>query len=186
MPTITIPDRETLSLGRNGAIGNLDVDWSKVPQHVLDHIWKVYKVQYFTDAANAGGKDATQADRFALAQKKLDQAYAGELRARGEAQEPVDPIEAEAWRMARDAMTKAYKEIGVWDKGEGKGGKRFASVVHLRREERGLPKLDDDAAVEDAIEKYLAAQPHIREAAARIVEERQVSAAKVNLDDLGI
>jgi hypothetical protein len=76
---VTVPD--TVMLGRNGAIGSLQVDWSRVPQGVLDHIAAVYFPQYLTDAANAGGRDKGPADRLARAQKKLDAMYAGTIRA---------------------------------------------------------------------------------------------------------
>lgn len=184
MPTITIPDRQTLSLGRNGAIGTLDVEWSRIPQHILDHIWAVYSVQHFTDAANSGGKDATMADRLALAQKKLEQDYKGELRARGEASEPVDPVENEAWKMAKAAMIEHYKALNAWDAPKGTKD-RFAYVIAKRRAERGLPELPADEGVKDAIEKYLAApsNAHIRKAAARMVKERQEAIGKVVNDD---
>ncbi len=187
MPVINLPDTETLTLGRNGSIGEMEIDWTKVPQHVLDHIGKVYKVQYFTDAANSGGKDATPAERLNLALKKRDQAYAGELRARGEASEPVDPVDAECWKMARSAMTDAYKSIGAWDVPKGTKD-RFAFVVMRRRAERGLEELPPAEAVTDAIEIFLAApaNAHIRKAAERIVKERATAAKSVNLDELGI
>src|SRR5437763_1602771 len=86
---VTIPD--TVLVGRNGAIGSLQVDWSRVPQHVRDHIASVYFPQYLTDAANAGGRDKAPADRLARAEKKLAAMYAGPVRARGEAAEAAAP-----------------------------------------------------------------------------------------------
>lgn len=187
MPTITIPDSQVLKLGRNGTIGELHVDWAKMPQSVLDHIWSVYSVQHFTDAANSGGKDVPMHERLALAQKKLEADYRGELRARGEANEPVDPVEAEAWKMAKSAMMEAYKALKIEVP---KGTKdRFGYIVMQRRAARKLDELPVAEAVADAIEKYLAhpSNAHIRKAAERIVKEREKAAATLaNFDDIGI
>src|ERR1043166_9449219 len=71
MATIEVTVPETIMLGRNGSIGSLKVDWSHVPQNVLDHIASVYFPQYLTDAANAGGRDESPAERLAPAGKKL-------------------------------------------------------------------------------------------------------------------
>jgi hypothetical protein len=101
--TVTVPDR--ISVGRNAEHGTLALDWDKVPQHVRDHIAAVYFPQYITDAANSGGKDSTGADRVALAQKKLQAMYDGVIRSRS-AGEPVDPVEAEAYRIVRPIVTQ--------------------------------------------------------------------------------
>jgi hypothetical protein len=121
---------DTLSLGRNGSIGSLSVDWSRVPQEVLGHIASVYFPQYITDAANAGGKNETAADRLARAQKKLDTMYAGNVRTRVASAEPIDPIDAEAHRMAKAALTKKAKQSPAWSVVPKKLRKSDAGIVH--------------------------------------------------------
>src|SRR6266702_4603706 len=63
MPTITIPDKSVVNIGRGGKYGALPVEWSRVPQNVLDHIWETYSAQYITDASNSGGTESTGEDR---------------------------------------------------------------------------------------------------------------------------
>jgi hypothetical protein len=109
MATIEVTVPETIMLGRNGSIGSLKVDWSHVPQNVLDHIASVYFPQYLTDAANAGGRDESAAERLARAEKKLETMYAGQVRTRGAAAEPTDPVDLEAFRMAKAALVAFAK-----------------------------------------------------------------------------
>lgn len=111
MTQITVEVPDTLSLGRNGRIGQLSVDWSKVPQHVLDHIAKIYFSQYITDKANSGGKDESMANRYALAEKKLAAMYAGHIRTRTAEDTPVDPVEAQAWILATAFFNAQYKSL---------------------------------------------------------------------------
>jgi hypothetical protein len=165
--TVTVPDQ--LVLGRNGQIGTLDVDWSHVPQHALDHIAAVYFPQYFTDAANSGGKDSPMSERLAFAQKRLDMVYSGELRVRnGSSAEPIDPVEREAFNMARDKLTAFFKSLGIWPK---KGADKFQVAVNARR--IALHAEPIDAA--DYIAAYVERNPKITAAAKKIVAERAKS-----------
>src|SRR4051794_21530493 len=102
--TVTVPD--TIAIGRNGAHGTMPISWDKVPQHVRDHIATVYFPQYISDAANSGGKDATGEERVSLAYKKLQAMYDGVIRSRS-AGEPTDPVEAEAYRLAKPKIVAA-------------------------------------------------------------------------------
>lgn len=172
---VTVPD--TIAIGRNAEHGTLDIVWAEVPQTVLDHIAAVYFPQYLTDAANSGGKDSTSADRYALARKKLDAMYAGEIRTRGESKEPVDPVEAQAYRDALEVVramllkTPQAKQIP-------KGTKDRAQWV--------LDALDAAAKrepreVHDVVMATLEANPDIRKEAARKVKKAAELAATINL-----
>src|SRR5438067_7648100 len=125
---VAIPD--TVLVGRNGAIGSLQVDWSRVPQHVRDHIASVYFPQYLTDAANAGGRDKAPADLLARAEKKSAAMYAGTVRARGEAAEPADPGEQEDYQIAKAALIKKAKASPDWSSVPKDMRKEDDGVVH--------------------------------------------------------
>lgn len=181
-----------LPLGRASKYGSLDVEPERFPANVQTYIYTYGLRQVLNDAmadkTDENG-DPLPADQIiAKAEKRLANMYAGELRAQREnSSEPADPIEAEAYKLAKQAMTDAYKAIGAWDVPKGTKD-RFAFVIARRRAERGLDELPANEAVKDAIEKFLAApaNAHIKKAAERIVEEREKTASTVNLDELGI
>lgn len=172
MPQIIIPDRETLSLGRNGSIGTLEVDWDKMPQEVLDHIWRVYSAQFFTDAANAGGRQASQSERLALAQKKLAAAYAGELRARRGENLPADPLEAEEYRLAKIELEAILTAKGAF-KDIPKGTKdRLLFVINREAAKRGK----SEVSLNEAIDAFLSGHPagqKVKKQAKENLEARQ-------------
>ena len=145
---VTVPD--TLVLGRNGAIGELAVDWTKVPQHVLNHIAAVYFPQYITDAANAGGKEESQSDRMARAMKKLDGMYSGELRTRGASGEPVDPVRRDAFNEAVKALTAAFKSAGYWPSGKVEG--KFQAALDAAMTAAGQETVDYVEYVESVLD----------------------------------
>src|SRR5262249_26229678 len=123
MPTVEVTLPNEIVLGRNGSIGTLSVAWDKEPSHLLDHIASVYFPQYLTDAANAGGRDKSPAERLARAEKKLETMYAGQVRTRGAAAEPTDLVDLEAFRMAKAALVAFAKTKPEWNsipKGERK------------------------------------------------------------------
>jgi hypothetical protein len=174
--TVTVPD--TIAIGRNAEHGTLEVRWDQVPQLVKDHIATVYFPQYITDAANSKGADSPSAERMALAQKKLDAMLAGEIRTRGESKEPIDQIEAQAYRDALESVRKTLlahpqaKQIP-------KGTKDRAQWV--------LDALDAAAKrepreVHDIVLVTLEANPDIRKEAARKVKKAADLAATINLN----
>ena len=181
MATLTVNVPDTLVLGRNGVIGQLKVDWSRVPQPVLDHIASVYFPQYLTDAANAGGKDERPAERLARAEKKLQRLYAGEVRKRGEAAgEPANPAEAEAYRMAKAALIAFAKATPQWNtipKGDRKKDSAALRVLDMRAVERGEPERND---WQPYIDQYLGDNPDVRKEAERIVRAKSKT-GKINL-----
>jgi hypothetical protein len=176
---VTVPD--TITLGRNGAIGSLQVDWSRVPQHVLDHIAAVYFPQCLTDAANTGGRDKGAADRLARAQKKLENMYAGQIRTRGEAAEPTDPVDLEAWRMAKERCAIIARESAEWSNcpKSVRGDARTLWVLNARAEARDEDITDRD--LDHYIQHVLEVKPEIRKSAERIVRERAKAADGINL-----
>lgn len=179
----------TIPLGRAGKYGHLPVDTDRFTDAVREHVFLYGLRQALNDAmadkTDEDGQPLPIDQIAAKAQKRLDTFYAGEIRTRGESPEPIDPVEAEAWKMAKENMIAAYKTIGAWDVPKGTKD-RFAFVIARRRAERKLPELEPADAVRDAIEKFLAApaNAHIRKAATRIVQEREKAASAVNVDEL--
>jgi hypothetical protein len=190
-PIIIDQYNTSIPLGRAGKYGTLAIEPERFPANVQSYIYMYGLRQVLNDAmadkTDENGEPLPVDQIVAKAEKRLANMYAGELRAQRESAEPVDPIEAEAWKMAKSAMTDAYKAIGAWDVPKGTKD-RFAFVIARRRAERGLEELPANEAVADAIEKFLAApaNAHIRKSAERIVRERQKAAGTVNLDELGI
>lgn len=162
---VTVPDR--IPIGRNGEHGALDLDWSKVPQHVRDHIATVYFPQYVTDAANSGGKDSSSAERVALAEKKLAAMYAGVIRSRS-AGEPIDPIEAEAYRLARPVIVKALMDTPE-AKAIPKGTKDRAQWV---LDARDAAAKREPREVNDLVKVLVDGDPQFRKEAKRNVDAR--------------
>jgi len=125
--TVDVPESVTLTGpdGKSEIVPLRITDW---PQASLQHAVSTYFPQWISDRANSGGKDATLADRVALANKKLADILAGKIRSRGEAVEPKDPIEALAFQMAKDRFVKGSKDDkgafvgnGLRDRAEYKG-----------------------------------------------------------------
>jgi len=168
--SVTVPD--TITLGRNGAIGALQVQWDRVPQQVKDHIAATYFPQYLSDAANAGGRDESAAERLTRAAKKLEAMYAGQVRSRVGAAEPTDPVDLETFRMGKAALVAFAKTKPEWNsipKGERKSPNAALRVLDMRAAARGEPEHGD---WQHYVEHYLAANPDVRKAAERVVKER--------------
>jgi hypothetical protein len=164
--TVTVPDK--VAIGRNAEHGTLALDWDKVPQHVRDHIATVYFPQYITDAANSAGKDATGPERLDLANKKLQAMYAGLIRTRVAASDPVDPVEAEAYRLAKPKVIQLI--LGAPEARQiPKGTKDRAQwVVDARDAAAGR----EPRTVDDIVAKYLDDNPSYREEAKRVVASK--------------
>lgn len=165
MPTITIPDTEDLQLGR---FGKMQVEWAKMPQHVLDHIWKVHSAQFFTDAGNSGGRDSTNSERLALAQKKLAACYAGELRQRRDGA-IGDPFEVMCYKIAYNRLVAGLTAAGFYrDLAKGTKDRNQAAADAYNRAKGAKPRPWADmveafqakhkASIEDAAKAELAAR----------------------------
>jgi hypothetical protein len=172
--TVTVPD--TIAIGRGGEHGTLDVRWDRVPQMVKDHIAAVYFPQYITDAANSGGKDSTGPERVALANKKLQAMYDGVIRSRS-AGEPADPVEAEAYRLAKPKIVAALMATPE-AKQIPKGTKDRAQwVLDARDEAAGR----DPREVDDLVVAFLDAHPDYRKEAKRVVDAKaKLSSAELD------
>src|SRR5207237_6709943 len=97
--------------------------------------------------------------------------YAGAIRTRGEAAEPADPVENEAYQIAKAALVKKAKSSPVWSSVPKDIRKKDAGVVHALKligAESGEPERTLAQWIEDALER----KPEIRKLAERIVRER--------------
>ena len=189
MPTITISDHLTVPLGRKACYGTIAVDVNRFSEAVQRHIYDYGLRQILNDAM--ADKKAENGDKLpddeiaAKAHARLKTLYAGELRARRETAEPTDPVELEAFKIAKAAMTEAYKANGAW-KDVPKGTKdRFAALIQIRRAARGMEAVEDNEAVAQAIQMFIDAHPEIEEQAVRNVAERE-ERAKAALDTIGM
>lgn len=160
-------------LGRNAKFGNMLVRVENFSETVHEHVYSYGLRQILNDAM----ADKTDDDGNALptdqivakAQKRLDSLYAGDLRARnGSSAEPVDPVEREAFRMARDKITAFFKSLDIWPK---KGSDKFQVAVNARR----IALHAEPIAAADYIAAYVERNPKITAAAKKIAAERAKS-----------
>jgi hypothetical protein len=148
--TIIVP------LGRNGKYGHFDVEADRFNNTVHEHIYKYGLRQIINDAM----ADKTDDDGNALAtdvivakaQKRLDTLYSGDIRTRmaGSA-EPLDPIEAEAWRIVKADLVVMAKPFAEKVKGL-KGDAALLARINVSRVNRRMAEF---ASLEDAITAYL-------------------------------
>jgi hypothetical protein len=199
MTTITVPDAQIIKLAK-GRFGTIDVDTTRFPEHVQLYIYEYGLRQTLNDAMAEKTEPVLDADRKPvignngkplkrelpydvirdMSVKRLENLYAGVLRMRRASTEPDDPIEAEAYKIARDNMLAVYKKMAVWHQVPKGTKNRFAAVIHLRLAENNMEPIDDDdEAVEYAIERYLDQNPDIRVKAARNVQEREEMVASL-------
>lgn len=166
----------TIPLGRAGKYGSLEVECQRFAEHVHDHIYNYGIRQLLNDAIADKTDDegvALPVDQLvAKAQKRLDTLYSGELRTRGDAAEPVDPVEREAWNLAKAKLVEHAKSTPEWSKVP-KGTKdRLMYVINVRRVARG----EAESTLQERVEHVLGTMPTLRESAKRIVRERGKSA----------
>lgn len=114
---ITIDDIITVPLGRKAKFGTLDVDMTKFPKHVIDYLMAYGVRQSLNDAmadkSDKDGNDLTDAEIVAKAERRLANLYAGLLRQRTyDKDEPLDPFEAECWRIAWDDLARHFGFAG--------------------------------------------------------------------------
>ena len=131
----------------------LPVDEAKFSADVRDFIWAYGLRQILNDAGSMGkGPD----EKLAMAQKKLDILYSGELRKAREGG-AADPLTAEMERLARADVTKALrakgKSIGKIDKDAlsasiaahlAKNAKHYTALATRNIAERGAVTIDLD------------------------------------------
>lgn len=99
------------------------VNTERFSDHVRQYIFDYGLKQVLNDAGSTG-KNADE--KLAMANKKLDALYAGEVRQARES----DPVRAEARNMAKAAVMRDLKKVGkkVEDLADG----QFASIVNDR------------------------------------------------------
>lgn len=171
-----------VNIGRNGLYGSVDIDQAQFPLHVQSFIYDYGLRQILNDTVSdktdKDGNPLTAEQIMAKVNAKIEQLKAGELRMRGPAAEPVDPVEREAFRMAKEAITKQFKELKIWPT---KGEDKFQQAVDKRCAAVRIDRLEAN----DYIEKWLAANPKVRKAAEKIVKEREGS-GQVDLTEAGL
>lgn len=151
-------DNVTLMIAKTNAIV---IDLDKFNEEVNKFVYLYGLKQLLNDAGSAAkGAD----EKLAMAQKKLDALYEGKVRSSGggSAKAAIDPVQAEAERLAWDAIKVALKASG-----------RKASDV-------------DDEAKAKAIEAYLGKNPETLKQAKARVEALAKTKSTVDLGDLGL
>lgn len=186
---ITIPDTITIPLGRASIYGTLDVPVTKLPPHVLDYVFNYGVRQVLNDAMaqkkDDEGNELPKDQIRAKAEKRLDNMLAGNLRLQRESAEPVDPIEAEAHSLAKAQLTKVFQATPYWKEADGKGGKRLLNVINNHRQAKNAEPFE---TLTDALTQFLEHESNKKfwDTARRNVKERDDSAKKVNLDEMGL
>lgn len=178
MATITVDVPDTINIGRNGEHGKLEVQWDKISQHIKDSIAATYFAQVFTDKANSGGKDSSSHKRLELAREKLEQFYSGVYRARNSAGEPTDPIEAEAYRLAKPLIVAKLMAMPE-AKQCPKGTKDRAQWV---LDARDAAANREPREVIDLVKQLVESDPQFRKEAKRNVDAR----AKMQVGEIEI
>lgn len=146
------PKKETTVAtdGRNVLIARthvVAVDETKFSDQVREYIFSYGLKQILNDAGSAA---KTAEEKLAMAEKKLQAMYDGTIRTAG-SRASVDPVKAEAERMAWEVLSKALRA----------SGKKIKDVT--------------DEAKADLVAKYLAKYPDTMEKA------KEALAAKANV-----
>lgn len=147
----------------------LEVDFTAIPQAALDHILYIGARNILMDShagVNAKAQPELSAQDIidqsrATAEKKLAALLRGEVRT-ATTRESVDPVRAEALRMASAIVTAAIRKAG-------------AKVADYEK-----------TALRAAAEKVLAKDPTILDQAAKRVAETKANAPTVDLSDIGL
>jgi len=156
-------------LGRAAKFGQLDVTPARFNDLIHAHIYEYGLRQILNDAmADKTDDDGTPLSDEAIvakAQKRLDTLYSGELRTHRASAEPVDPVEREAYRIARDNIERGFRLLKIWP---AKGKDKFDAAVAER-----CKTLDrEPMSAEEYVVAYLEKNPGVRTAAAKVVRER--------------
>lgn len=180
MPTLTFdfPAEFTLAISpRDDAYGERVIDIARI--QCIPELFRYGLTQKLRDSvSDKKGKSVSEVhDMFA---KCLDQLYAGEWRARGEAAEPTDPVEAKCYREAKKAIMALLKDTPQWsDKavyGDNKGDDKMVIVLNYRRTRRHEAPSDD--VLQETIDAWLDRNPDVRKEAIRQVKAEAANRAK--------
>jgi hypothetical protein len=171
MTQVELYDEYGIPLGRNGKYGQLQVRADRFNATVHDHIYSYGLRQILNDAmadkTDDDGAPLPTDQIVAKAEKRLASLYAGELRTRisGAPGEPTDPVEREAFNLAREQIKLQFQKLGLWPK---KGTDKFQQAVDARR----IATHSDPMLAADYIAAWLERNPKVNAAAKRIVAER--------------
>src|SRR6185295_660711 len=128
-----IDNKQTVPLGRNGKYGTIEVDCARLTETVSQHVWDYGLRQILNDAiankTDDEGVTLSAGDLFAKAQRRLATLYSGELRAHGATAEPVDPVDAEVWRIAKKAIITAMRKAPEYAKMKGEKDRTLATII---------------------------------------------------------
>jgi hypothetical protein len=153
---IELPDTITVPLGRNGKYGSRDVSVAAFTADIHRYAYEYGLRQIVNDAM----ADKTDDDGNALspelivakADKRIDALMNGTIRQRaGGSAEPLDPVEAEAWRIVKADLVVMAKPFAEHVKGL-KGDAALLARINVSRVNRRLPEFE---SLEDAITAYL-------------------------------
>jgi hypothetical protein len=162
-------------LGRGGKYGSMNVELGRFSESVNDHVYSYGLRQILNDAmadkTDDDGNALSDEAIVAKAQKRLDTLYSGELRTHRASAEPIDPIEREAYRIAREKIEMQFKDLGIWP---AKGKDKFAVAVAARSAMVGV-----EFAVDEYIVAWLNKNPKVHAAAKRIVAQRDIDAGEL-------
>src|SRR5580765_4740014 len=168
--------QRTIAIGRNGKFGFVETDAERFNEKVMDYIVTagLAAVLNRVQKEDGDGNAFTQDEVLAFAQAKYDQLLAGEIRTRG-VRETVDPIEREAFMLAKAELIVKLGDLGLWPK---KGEDKFQRAVNARRLALRQEPIDAD----DYIDLWVERNPRLLKQAAKIVEAKQ-GGSKVELPD---
>lgn len=175
----------SVPLGRGGKYGTLAANCARFNDAVQQHVWEYGVRQLLNDAmadkTDDDGNALPVADLVAMAQKRLDQLYSGELRSRraaGGVAWPTDAIESLAWDIAWDEKiaptVKTFPEYKTLPKGT---KDRVLATIHTRDAAAGR----EPRAVDTIILALLEAEPSIRREAKRRIDASAKAAVGIEL-----
>lgn len=140
----------------------LDVDFTKLPDNVKEHVVYIGLRNILMDAhagITADKSADVSADSLAVAEKKLAAMYAGEVRSTGT--RTGDPVKAEAIRIAADQIKTAAR----------KAGKKLAEIDAKQLREAAVALVDRTPAIVELARK-------------RVEEARAANVGDIDVDAL--
>lgn len=177
----------TVTLGRGGKYGRIEVDESRLNDEVKAYVWDYGLRQVLNDAMatktiivkDDGGtveRNLTDEEIVAKATKRLENLYAGVLRSRSEG-EPADPFEAECYREAKRTVEASLRTKGLF-KDVPKGTKdRLMFVVNRARAAAGKPEATEAAYLAEVLEGPAGAD--IKKRARAAIKAREIDLDRI-------
>jgi hypothetical protein len=142
---IELPDTITIPLGRNGKYGSREIRVADMP--TVSH---VYAFEYgVRQAVNDAMADKTDDEGnplepeviVAKADKRIDALMNGTIRQRaGGSAEPLDPVEAEAWKIAKHELAAMVKDVKITGL---KGDAALLARINVKRVSRRMEEFED-------------------------------------------